>query len=304
MRRTIISIFLINASGLASGQPPVGTLAIDNDLFASRGHDRDYTAGIRYTSEETNSATWQAGLLLFTPGDITSPGPLEHDRPYSNLLYLARSKTWSTSPSTLYRHTWSVGLLGSGIAESIQRSVHEATSSTPPRGYKNQISDGGELTGRLGISHYRKLFDSTLRFAHLTVIAESSASIGYMADASYALGFRLSRSGYYPWAHGRNDFLPQLDAPEPANGFEGLFGGFRVRARAYNALLQGQFRDSQVTVSSNELRRIIPEAWLGVSNVVHGWQIRYTVRYTGAETERGLAAGSHTWGGVVIKRSF
>src|SRR5919107_1737690 len=89
---------------------------IDNDLFAGRDLDRDYTGGMSITlsgaaardnrvslnpllvrldglfeSEAAPSIrhAQQVGLIAFTPGDIVSREVQQDDRPYASLLFLS-----------------------------------------------------------------------------------------------------------------------------------------------------------------------------------------------------------------------
>lgn len=302
MRRTFFLVVLLATAVNVMAELPGFTVAIDNDMLAFSGRDRDYTGGIRFTSSEKLGRTWQGGLVLYTPDDIESDAPVHGDRPYANMLYVARSYSWSGYDAVLYRRTWSVGLLGSRVGESVQRLIHKQIDAPEPEGYDHQISDGGELTGRLGFSRYAHLFDQGTRFGHLTLISESSASVGYITDASYGIGFRLSRFDDHWWGNARNDFLPHVDEPEHADNFSGVFGGVRIRARAYNVFLQGQFRDSEVSVDAGGLRKMIGEAWLGAATAFRGWQVRYVLRLSSAEIKRGKASRSQLWGGLTVRR--
>jgi hypothetical protein len=297
----LLCLSLIGPVVLAQG---AGTLSIDNDLFAPSGTDRDYTGGIRFTSRERDLRTWQAGLVLFTPAEIESNQPMTGERPYASLVYFGRSASISRTPDTLVRRTWTVGVLGSQLGEAAQRFVHEHTSSPEPRGYARQISDGGELTARFGYSHYKHIVSADTRAGHLSIVREVSGSVGYITDASYGIGFRLHQRGRNWWGSSRSDFLPQLDEPEMTDDFEGFFGGVRVRARAYNALLQGQFRHSDMTFAGSDLNRVLGEAWLGATTNVKDWHLKYTLRLTTTEVRRGSADRSHLWGAVVLSKRF
>ena len=281
-----------------------GTLAVDNDLFAFRGNDRDYTGGIRFTSTETDGRSWQFGLLLHTPDDIDADMYQRGERPYASLLYLGRTRTFIQSEAKLLKRTATIGLMGSQLGEAAQRFVHRQTDSPEPRGYDDQISDGGELTARLGFSQYRKLFKTRTRIGAITVVDELSGSIGYVTDASYGIGFRLEPGFENWWGNASHDFLPHLDEPASTDKLHGVFGGFRIRALGYDAMLQGQFRHSEVTFASDDLNRFVGEAWLGAATVIRGWQIRYTLRASQPQIKRGRASRSQLWGTLVFRREF
>ncbi len=302
MKQILLLLGLLLIGSYSNAEGSAGTLSIDNDLFTFRDSDRDYSGGARYTSASRGGRTWQAGLVLFTPSDVESRMFERGERPYASLVYYARSNITSTSPTTLTRRTWSVGIMGSQLGEAAQRFIHEHTSSPEPRGYDNQISEGGELTGRFGAAQYRHLFSVPTRAGHLTVVSETSGSLGYVTDATYGIGFRLHTRRQGWWGDVRHDFLTHLDEPEAVDHFEGFFGGARIRTRVYNAMLQGQFRHSQVTFKTNELNRVIAEVWLGTATSIKGWQLKYTMRFTTSEVKHGRAARSHVWGAMVVRR--
>lgn len=75
------------------------------------------------------------------------------------------------------------------------------------------------------------------------------------------------------------------------------FGSGRIRVVGYNALLQGQFRDSPVTVSSARVSRAILEGEAGISL---GWK-RCSALLTIARRSAEFTVGQvrpHTYGGV------
>ena len=261
-------------------------VSIDNDLFSGSGEDRDYTGGIRATFWRDLDASWQAGLLVFGP-DLNRIEPAKDDRPYANLLFLARTKT-SLSQNVLRHRTWSLGLLGTQLGTQAQRTIHRLTSSEIPDSLDEQISDGGEITGRIGVDSYRPLFQAQLFARPLSVVSETSWSLGYQTDISGAIGFRLG--GVQDWSDVARDFLPHLDQPARLNT-EGryLFGGARLRAVGHNSLLQGQFRSSARRFDRSEIRRGIGEAWLGAAVAQGPWLASYTINYKTSEVRTGAA---------------
>jgi hypothetical protein len=82
------------------------------------------------------------------------------------------------------------------------------------------------------------------------------------------------------------------------------FFGARVKVRAYNALLQGQFRSSDVRVASDDLARLQGEAWLGLASNWGQWRVSYTLRAASREINRGPAARTLVWGGINFERTF
>jgi len=134
-------------------------------------------------------------------------------------------------------------------------------------------------------------------------------SAGYLTEASYAVSTRFGviNSPWWTFNPERVDYMaqPSPQAPSSGRGEMYFFAGAKVRLRAYNAFLQGQFRDSAHTLSGEDLNHVIGEAWFGfATRLSAGTQISYAVRYETAEIRHGLANRSPIWGGVTISHSF
>jgi hypothetical protein len=84
-----------------------------------------------------------------------------------------------------------------------------------------------------------------------------------------------------------------------------VFAGVRVKARAYNAFLQGQFRHSTVRYSFDEIEPIVAEAWLGFAmQLLDNTQLSYALNYQTAELRNGQADRDALWGAVQLTHSF
>lgn len=313
-------------------------IQLDNDLFAAGGgSDRDYTGGLTVTLSgdgardallsldpvlkhidalfmATDSAAEvhyarQVGLMAFTPEDITTSQPVYDDRPYASLLFVSNGRVGVDSDG---RNAWisslTVGMLGLHLAGELHSEVHELVGSEPVRGYGNQISAGGEPTAKY-----------TLARSHLWVANPSATvdvkttvggSVGYLTEASAALSMRIGRFDTPWWS-----FAPELTdyaaAPIPAAQHAGhrlemyFFTGARVKARAYNAFLEGQFRDSVVRYSSSQIEPVVAEVWVGfVTQIFERTQVSYTVNYQTSEVREGKADRDSLWGGVQLNHSF
>jgi hypothetical protein len=81
--------------------------------------------------------------------------------------------------------------------------------------------------------------------------------------------------------------------------------GLSFRYRAYNAFLEGQFRDSAVTWDSDDINHAIVEAWLGYTVAFNnGYSITYSLRGHTSELKHGDADRSVVWGGILISRTI
>lgn len=320
-------------------------LHLDNDLFSGKGKDQDYTAGatltlngqlavdrafsvdgaLRWVNDKTGLAAklnsdrffqtqhaLQIGFLLFTPENIVTPLAIDDDRPYANLVFLANSRySLSTNQRVLYNSTLTVGLLGSSFGESLQRTVHDALDVEKANGYAHQISDGGELTARYAVARHSLLASGFSRRASYDVKLALEASVGFLTEASVALGMRWGRI-QSPWWSSVSEYADYQARPAlngsalsgPVSRDTYFSAGIRLRARAYNVFLQGQFRKSDVTFSNSALEPLLLESWVGLTTNVRGLRIQYALRHQTAELRRGTGARTLTWAGISVSRSF
>ena len=310
-------------------------LHIDNDLFAGRDLDRDYTGGMAITLSGTAARDGflsldplltridalfpssepatvrharQIGLIAFTPSDIVTAEAQQADRPYASLLFASNGRVrvdaddrgaWSTSLT--------IGVMGLHVSESLHNAVHEAVGSEAPQGYDHQISAGGEATARYLIARHKLVYaDPTGRVDVKTTV---SGSVGYLTETSAAVSLRVGRFDT-PWWSFTPELADYIAAPTPVESLgvqreAYFFAGARVKARAYNALLQGQFRHSDVRYSYDEIEPIVAEAWVGVmTQLFPNTELSYALHYQTAELREGKAARDTFWGGVQLAHSF
>ena len=315
------------------------TLHSDNDLFAFTNKDRDYTAGVSVTFTDTDPARLQRarrcaretepcadlgmpapirataleiGLLLFTPQDLAAREPLKDDRPYASLLYAARSKLAHDSERDVaYQTTLTVGVLGLHLAEQVHRRVHAAVGATLPMGYGHQISDGGEPTFRYARSQYRLLASGRLGSERYALRFDTTQSVGFLTEANAALAFRWGNrsEGWWEFPADEGDYAGQPVIAEPSRSRQrttfALTAGVKVRARLYNAFLQGQFRHSDVAYSSSAIEHVLGEAWVGVDVLLHRRVLlSYVVRRQTKELAVGEGSRGFTWAGLTVSRGI
>ena len=308
---------------------------IDNDLFAVRNLDRDYTGGLAITLSGTAARDGrlsldslltridelfasvpaasvrharQIGLIAFTPSDIISDEAQQADRPYASLLFASNGRV---RVDTDNRGAWSssltVGLLGLQLSEGLHNAVHRTVGTEEPQGYDHQISAGGELTAR-----YR-LARQTLWYAdpagHIEIKTTVQGSVGSLTETSAAMSMRIGRFDM-PWWSFAPELADYVAAPTPMEslGFQRemyFFAGARVTARAYNAFLQGQFRHSDVRYSYSEIEPIVAQAWVGIlTQLFPNTELSYALYYQTAELRDGKAARNTYWGTVQLAHSF
>ena len=256
-------------------------LQIDNDLFAGGERDRDYTGGMAITisgtaardgllsldplltqarravraSARTRARTHarQIGLMAFTPSDTITREAQQDDRPYASLLFAVerpracrcgRSRRLVQQPdgrrarSVVHRAVctapctkpWArkrrrATTIRSPAAASRRLATRwRATSSwiADPSGRARREDD---RAGQRGLSHRSQRGDLDARRPLRYAVVELRAG----ADRLH----RRAGAGRSASACSRELYF---------------FAGARIKARAYNAFLQGQFRDSAVTL--------------------------------------------------------
>lgn len=333
------------ARALDDAMQPYGgwTLAIDNDLFAGTQKDRDYTGGLAVglSGPDTWDHWWsldpllrrldgvapgraraadgaiiqysaQFGLLGFTPQDISRETVDPEDRPYASLLYMTSARQYVDAGERRVRNTaLTFGVLGLSVTSDIHDAIHEVVGSDSPRGYDKQVSAGGEPTLRYVVSD-SKLRTQRIAFGSGLVETKTTAemSVGYLTEASYAVSTRFGQidSPWWTFNPERIDYIaqPSAVARRRGGGSELYFwAGAKVRVRAYNAFLQGQFRDSEHTFAASEVQHVIGEAWIGLTGELsNGTTMSYSVRYQTAEIRDGIGKRDPIWAGVTITHSF
>ena len=316
------------------------SIELDNDLFSGQD-DRDYSfggtltfytpssnrliAGIDTIREHLNGRlpqsaeqgsvalqSTQLGLIGMTPEDLALREAQPNDRPYASLLYVATSQVRVSENAR--RATYSslaVGALGLRVAETLQKGVHQIVGGEDPQGWAHQISDGGEPTARFVRAEQWLLgTDDAMRARGREVKFTISGSAGYLTEGSAALSMRFGRiqSPWWQFAPELADYTAAPIAPAASTdtGIPELYGfvGVRLRARVYNALLQGQFRDSDVRIGSDDLERLQAEAWAGVAYARAGWRVSYTLRAASQEVSTKPAGRTLVWAAINCERAF
>jgi hypothetical protein len=312
------------------------SLAFDNDTLVPGSRDQDYTYGINFTyagkQAENQWASlhrpldWvdnligfdkiigpgikaskiEYGLFGFTPEDITFTAPQQDDRPYASLIYVSSSReNYDSAREVSWQSTLTLGVMGLSLVGDIQEIVHSALGSTEPMGWDNQISDGGELTARYNVSRQSLLLKSASGFEVKSTI---QGSVGYITEASWSISTRAGKIRT-PWV----SFNPELTSygeksnPVGRVKFSEHYGwaGIAFKYRAYNAFLQGQFKDSAVTYSSDEINHGIVEAWLGYTlGFDDGYSLTYSVRGHTSELKHGNGNRNVVWGGLLWSKSL
>lgn len=313
------------------------SLHMDNDLFTPRKHDRDYTGGLSLTLAGRRISSWpvsldpaltqvnrwlgiddpevthlhslQVGIAAFSPEDISNPELNRNDRPYASLLYLANSQVQLLDERTAIQTTFTVGVLGSPAAEYLQKGIHNLTQSDPPQGWRHQIARGGEPTLRYTYAYQRLMYQQP---GQLEIKHSSEGSAGFLTEANSAVSLRWGRikTPWWSFTPDRSEYFAQPTIGLPTGNGVGhreiyLWAGAKIRVRAYNAFLQGQFRDSALSYNASEVRPVLLESWLGLTRQLsEHYRLSWVWRYQSSELKEGHGDRDLVWGSFIVNRDF
>ncbi|MEP1742946.1 MAG: lipid A deacylase LpxR family protein [Kangiellaceae bacterium] len=317
-------------------------LYLDNDLFALRDGDRDYTGGMSLTLSGSRAKDYwfslnpvleklddwssvsnlhdsgdrelhsiETGFTVFTPANINQVDMQQGDRPYASLIYLSNTKeSIDLDNDSAWVSSFTVGILGSSIVEEIQTEIHKATGSEEPVGWENQISDGGELTFRYSLAKQNLFHFNYQGDNRVEVSTTSQASLGYLTEVSFGMAARVGEFNT-PWYSFRPQFNDYSEKSSSMAGSEKgseelyFWAGFNLHARLYNSFLQGQFKHTESAYSANEVRHLVADGWLGVTKQFKsGWRVSYLLRGQTSEIKSGVADRSTVWGGFIVSKGW
>lgn len=311
------------------------SFSMDNDLFIPGQLDRDYTAGLALSYQNADSqgvlgsidsilknidgylnivgekdeSLFEIGIFGFTPETIDAPSIDTSDRPYASLLYLSTSHIYRDG---IYGNAWtttfSIGMLGLDLFKSGQRTIHRLIGSDDARGWNEQISDGGELTARFQFAYHDTLGEDNLG-DKAKFKASYFGSIGYLSEAGVAISFRngLISSPDHRFNPAITSYGERSSASDSGLGPDEnyFWGGIGLKARAYNAFLEGQFRRSAHTFSKDKLRPVIAELWAGYTlSLLHNIKLSYVFRAHSSEIRNGTGDRHLMWGGFIFSKAF
>ena len=338
--RSTVTLLLLAQTAVADSclsqadQSDIGVgIYFDQDMFVPGANDdRDYTMGIGVEVFQDQGPlyllggllprldqvigldqrcgrvyrSFMLGAVIYTPDDIGNPEPIFDDRPYGSLLYLANKRVIADDRHALGMEIM-VGALGLNIADEVQTTLHQwyrdvSGKSEPvdPEGWRYQISDGGEPTVRLRLADSRRFaYGRNWDLAHTWDL-----SLGFQTNASIGLGGRFGELDSPFWSIpydpiNRGNFVPVTRGEELY-----VWAAGRLRGVAYDALLQGQFRDSTVTVDYDDMRRLVWEAGVGVTGGWSDFQFTFSINAKAGDTRLDDAPDEHFWGGLYLIRRF
>lgn len=315
-------------------------LYFDNDLFSGSKEDRDYTGGFALAYSGRRARDWwfsldpwlnriddltgihkrksaatgflrhtiEFGLVLLTPDNLTTESPQVNDRPFANFLFMSNSQQM-TSPNKnlILQSALTVGLVGTKVGPTIQSTIHSAIGGEQANGWGNQISNGGELTGKYSVMAQKNLVRRYNRFSY-EFSGAVEGNVGFNTDIAVSLTTRFGqlKSPWWSFTPYQSDYINLGQARTsqinkkimPAEIFG--WAGVKAKYSIYNGFLQGQFRHSEVRIGSSELKRGVFEAWLGAtSSWRNGIGLSFFIRKRTAEINRSYSRDA-LWSGFIL----
>lgn len=302
---------------------------MDQDLFVPfSNEDRDYTMGMAFEffwekdkglypfdnlikkagqwlgiSDKDNDIvdSFMLGTLAYTPDNLSDSQPIFNDRPYASLIYLSNKRVRADSERALATE-FLLGIIGTGFAREVQtefhawyRSLNDSDEPVKPLGWDHQISDGGELTMRFRLTNSR-LHTKLSVPGTVDVSSTIGLSLGFQTNASASVAVRLGNIKSRFWSLpfdpvNRGNFVPSRARNEWY-----FWSAMRALVVAYDALLQGQFRDSDVEYSADEIERLVYD---GGSGFTWGFEkSQLTISVNAKSSDLKVMSRKQVWGGV------
>lgn len=153
-------------------------------------HKEKFRTGATLTQQPSYAFMLADGA--FTPDSLPAYYVIKNDRPYGSLTYI---QTVISNPAferyRNYTSTFSIGLLGIPVSREVQTYIHKKMNDNDtknprtPRGWGNQISNGGELTLAY---RYAKEFLLTKKYIN-SLMPEKSVGAEFKHGYSYSVGY-------------------------------------------------------------------------------------------------------------------
>ena len=263
---------------------------------------------------------FEIALTNFTPDELRSETPVLNDRPYASLLS-ATSTLYSVNQndeSISYGASFTYGLLGLPLGGALQATWHDVLRNTfdnkepyDPKGWDNQIGNGGELTAKIEYSVHKKF--GNFGTSNSELVGYSSLNLGYYTMASFGFLWN-SNQEYINYAYDAFVLANPMGSNNKMMGVQSLkksfswadtniFFGLQATAVGYNALLQCQGKGvgSQHCLASDDVSPVLGEFTIGALipfddyNIIISWHGRTSEHKMEGPYER-----THSWGGITF----
>jgi lipid A 3-O-deacylase len=314
------------------------SIYIENDIFAGKGSDSNYTSGLKATwssavrddypdiwphrwfypvikflpfektPDRRRNISISLGQDIYTPADIEAEELIEDDRPYAGITYLSFGfhNRLQRDMDTL---EMVLGIVGpDSYAEECQKAIHKVFDDKEPQGWDNQLKNEPVLN--LVYEHKKKITESVMPggFGH-DLILNTGGALGNMM-IFYNLGLNLRLGWNLPDDFGNYPIRPAsaingaFDAKDPRYSTQGkmgvyLFACTEGRAVMHNIFLDGNtFKDSH-SVNSEP---VVADCMGGIGVITGQYQIYFA--YVDRTKEFDDQEESQKFGSFNISYSF
>ena len=322
-------------------------LSVSSYVFDSCWHFRKAQNALTYIEKRVNknysSPSFGNNTISFyfggfTPDSIGTQSIIYGDRPFSNVACITHGVKFSIQKETdkvlkgtnikkmrfkMNSFNFAFGMIGSPWAQKLQGRIHSTNNPyykdtvaniTPlyPYGWKNQISNGGGITGLLQFgsnflitTHYLSRLhegntnkngwtnhvNKKMNFfqEHVELKVGYQLMTGYYNNVQLNSDIRIGIINPFNWTNNwttnssANNFINGPSKLGKAKKFElFLFGNVKGNLMFYNSLLRGQMFDfltlgntSNYTLSANEVEPFFLNATAGVALRIGGLFLSY-----------------------------
>lgn len=270
-----------------------------------------------------------SGFSGFTPENLKDSLVITNDRPYGSILYFSDRRTSAQMfiPSKRFKEqSWSItsefvfALLGTNVARDFQTYAHTPDTFVStlvgnnrpiPKGWHNQISNGGELSALYRLNYTRLLRSEKWkhipdrRFFDFATYAEGM--LGYYTNFGVGINAKIGFFNTPFWNSMSTSGASKTLADDKnfnkfqrwlANNVEVFaFSNMGTRLIGYNALLQGQLKkNAPHTFKSQEINRVINEVEIGMALRVKKFNFSWHPIIQRSSEYNGSQSRKHRWG--------
>lgn len=276
----------------------------ESGLYPLDGLVRTAAGWLGIRDSDNIDYSFMLGTLAYTPDDLSDPQPIYNDRPYASLIYLSNKRVRSNEKKALAAEIL-LGILGSRIPGDAQTAFHrryryfndleETDDPVDPKGWSHQISDGGEFTFRLRLTK-SEIIEELSYPGRFDIASTIGVSLGFQTNASVGVAMRWGKLRSPIWSMPYDPVNRGSFIPSKARSEWYLWSAFNARIVGYDALLQGQFKESEVTFSYSELEPVVYDGGVGLTLGYLSSQLTFSANAKTSDLK--MFSRSQVWGGV------
>lgn len=235
MKRIIVYVvtLLLTVAGFNSpthAQPAGIRIFTENDFLSpfAKNEDDNYTGGLRVEAVFQQPALLRFPFLLknklpretlyqtlaftgttFTPRNLAATGIVKEDRPYASVVGLSIGAQFKSTKNKKVHFGYELlaGQMGKPFMGELQGKIHRRetlsfieTNRPDPKGWPNQIANGGAFVVNLELNHERLLFqskESERYFVPVRISIKNSVNAGnYLINSAHGFRFNFFNKQY------------------------------------------------------------------------------------------------------------